>query len=210
MEWLEDWLKQIILLILIATFIDLLLPNRSMERYVKLVMGLLMIMAILAPILKFIGKEKELSALAFDQQVKGEEKSLPSMQEIESSSQQIEKQQDAFVRQRARRQMEQMVAEQVEARFDVDVRNCIVQLKEEASTLRLERIRLTVSPASSAPKGQGIPAMEPVEPVEIGERTEAENKGSSERHEKWTQPISRHVAETWHMDPAAVEIRVEP
>ena len=62
--FLSNWLKEIVLLILIATFIDLLLPNRSMERYVKLVMGLVIILAILAPIISLLNKNVDLSKLS--------------------------------------------------------------------------------------------------------------------------------------------------
>ncbi|WP_018755124.1 stage III sporulation protein AF [Paenibacillus terrigena] len=51
MEWLGGWLKQIIFIILLATFIDLILPNRSMQRYVKLVISLLILVTIMTPIL---------------------------------------------------------------------------------------------------------------------------------------------------------------
>jgi len=51
MEWLGGWLKQIIFIILLATFIDLILPNRSMQRYVKLVISLLILITIMTPIL---------------------------------------------------------------------------------------------------------------------------------------------------------------
>ncbi|WP_152394063.1 stage III sporulation protein AF [Paenibacillus guangzhouensis] len=51
MEWLGGWLKQIIFIILLATFIDLILPNRSMQRYVKLVISLLILITIMTPIM---------------------------------------------------------------------------------------------------------------------------------------------------------------
>ena len=53
-ELLSGWLKQIVILVLIAAFMDLLLPNNSMERYIKLVMGLLIILAILSPVFQWI------------------------------------------------------------------------------------------------------------------------------------------------------------
>lgn len=49
-----EWIRHIVLLIFIATFIDLLLPNSGMRRYVKLVVGLLIIMIILTPVLHLI------------------------------------------------------------------------------------------------------------------------------------------------------------
>ncbi|WP_290586631.1 stage III sporulation protein AF [Alicyclobacillus sp.] len=46
-----EWLKQIILLVILATVADLLLPTRSMQRYVRVVMGVAVLAAMLQPIL---------------------------------------------------------------------------------------------------------------------------------------------------------------
>lgn len=50
MEWLSDWLKQVILIILLAAFVDLLLPNQAMQRYVKTVVSLFILMTLLTPV----------------------------------------------------------------------------------------------------------------------------------------------------------------
>ncbi|MFW5433092.1 stage III sporulation protein AF [Paenibacillus apiarius] len=52
MSWLGQWLKEIIMIILLATFIDLLLPNRTMQRYVKLMLSLIILLTLLSPVLK--------------------------------------------------------------------------------------------------------------------------------------------------------------
>ncbi|MBU5443031.1 stage III sporulation protein AF [Paenibacillus sp. MSJ-34] len=52
MDWLNGWLKQIIVVILIASFVDLILPSRSLQRYVKLVVSLLILLTIISPVLE--------------------------------------------------------------------------------------------------------------------------------------------------------------
>lgn len=52
MNGLGSWLKEIIMIILLATFLDLLLPNRSMQRYVKLTLSLIILLTMLSPVLK--------------------------------------------------------------------------------------------------------------------------------------------------------------
>lgn len=64
-SWMSDWLKQIVLLVLIATFIDLLLPNNRLDRYVKLVMGLLIILAMLSPVFQLLSEDHDLRSFAF-------------------------------------------------------------------------------------------------------------------------------------------------
>lgn len=54
LEWLGGWLKEIVAIILLAAFIDLLLPNKAMQRYVRLVVGLIILLALLSPLLRLI------------------------------------------------------------------------------------------------------------------------------------------------------------
>ncbi|MNZ37578.1 Stage III sporulation protein AF [compost metagenome] len=54
MSILSEWLKEIIFVVLIAVFIDLLLPNRSMERYVKFVVSLIILLTLLSPVMKLL------------------------------------------------------------------------------------------------------------------------------------------------------------
>lgn len=54
MAALAGWLKQVVAVVLLASLIDLLLPNRAMQRYVRLVAGLFILLTIAAPMLQWI------------------------------------------------------------------------------------------------------------------------------------------------------------
>jgi stage III sporulation protein AF len=54
MEGLSHWLRQIIAVVLLASLIDLLLPNRTMQRYVRLVAGLFILMTVATPIMHWM------------------------------------------------------------------------------------------------------------------------------------------------------------
>ncbi|MCL6445543.1 MAG: stage III sporulation protein AF [Alicyclobacillus sp.] len=66
---LGAWLKQIILIVMLAVFTDLLLPSKSMQRYVRTVLGLAIIAAILQPIVPMLRKDwaDHLAAAAIDE-----------------------------------------------------------------------------------------------------------------------------------------------
>ncbi|MDU5950183.1 MAG: stage III sporulation protein AF, partial [Paenibacillus macerans] len=72
MNWLAEWLKEIIFIVLIAVFVDLLLPNRAMERYVKLVVSLLILLTLISPVMRFLSSDakKELET-AFSESIEG-------------------------------------------------------------------------------------------------------------------------------------------
>jgi stage III sporulation protein AF len=72
-EWLGGWLKSIIMIILIATFIDLLLPNHSLQRYVKTVVSLFVLMALLSPIAQLFQKSWNVDGLLKSEQQRWEQ-----------------------------------------------------------------------------------------------------------------------------------------
>lgn len=51
MGGLAGWLRQIIAVLLLASIVDLLLPNRTMQRYVRLVAGLFILLTVATPVL---------------------------------------------------------------------------------------------------------------------------------------------------------------
>lgn len=54
MDGLSGWLRQIIAVLLLASIIDLLLPNRTMQRYVRLVAGLFVLLTVATPALSWM------------------------------------------------------------------------------------------------------------------------------------------------------------
>ncbi|GGA68097.1 stage III sporulation protein AF [Ornithinibacillus halotolerans] len=53
MDFIINWVAQIIIFILLATVIDLLIPNGGMKKYIKFVVGLVLILIFLQPIFYF-------------------------------------------------------------------------------------------------------------------------------------------------------------
>jgi len=54
MDGLSGWLRQVIAAVLLASLVDLLLPNRTMQRYVRLVAGLFILMTVAMPVLNWM------------------------------------------------------------------------------------------------------------------------------------------------------------
>lgn len=65
MGWIGDTLKTIILVILLAVFIDLIIPGKAMQRYVKVVISLFILMTILQPVLQLLHTDFNLEKLQF-------------------------------------------------------------------------------------------------------------------------------------------------
>lgn len=64
---LSSWVKSIVLVVLFASFLELLLPNGSLQRFIRVIMGLFIMLTILNPIVDVIqnhGMEGQLPALS--------------------------------------------------------------------------------------------------------------------------------------------------
>ena len=54
-EFLSSWAQGIIVAVIIATLIEMILPNRSSKKYVKVVIGMYILFTIVSPIIKKVG-----------------------------------------------------------------------------------------------------------------------------------------------------------
>jgi stage III sporulation protein AF len=52
---LSKWVRDIVLLVLYITFLEMLIPRGNMQKYVRLVTGLLVMLAIIRPIMSLVG-----------------------------------------------------------------------------------------------------------------------------------------------------------
>lgn len=87
MHFLNDWILNIIIFLLLAMVIDMLLPDSNMKKYSKLVTGLLLMGIILTPIFKLLSSDFE----AVIQSV------LPSMEtEMETQESLLEKKKEKY------------------------------------------------------------------------------------------------------------------
>ncbi|TMW73753.1 stage III sporulation protein AF [Alteribacter natronophilus] len=59
MAFITEWVANIILLVLFAAILELLLPNSSLQRYVKLVVGLMVLMVMIQPVLSIFHSDPE-------------------------------------------------------------------------------------------------------------------------------------------------------
>ncbi|MDI6618150.1 MAG: stage III sporulation protein AF [Clostridiales bacterium] len=61
MDILNKWIYTIVVIMILAAFLDILMPNSSMKKYTRLVLGLLIMSVILQPVLKIMNKNYSFS-----------------------------------------------------------------------------------------------------------------------------------------------------
>ncbi|MDD2400703.1 MAG: stage III sporulation protein AF [Clostridia bacterium] len=59
MNVLIDMVRNVVVIILLTTFLDMILPSNSMQRFIKVIMGLFVLVSLLNPIINIISEDKD-------------------------------------------------------------------------------------------------------------------------------------------------------
>ncbi|MET3210600.1 UNVERIFIED_CONTAM: stage III sporulation protein AF [Paenibacillus sp. PvR008] len=140
MTWLGGWLKELVLIVLLASFIDMILPSRSMERYVKLVLSLLILLTLLSPVVRLLSTSpSELLGRAFDLQRQAEiGKGEPTLEEILAKGNKLKQQQEQSSMQWAGQEVAKQIKGQLEQNTGLAIQSVqvtLAQMKQGASDL---------------------------------------------------------------------------
>lgn len=90
-EWLSGWAQAIIIAVIIATIIEMILPEGSSKKYIKVVVGVYILFTIISPVItKFTGKSLAVSDLleldTYMNEIKEKENSRNLLHENNSAS----------------------------------------------------------------------------------------------------------------------------
>ena len=120
MDILIQWVTQIIIFIILATIIDLLIPATNMKKYIKLVVGLILILILLKPIFYLFNIDIEKSLESSLLQVSNMENNNQSIENlIEMQKKEIESSQDAYILEQMAVQLKELANDPLKEDFQV-------------------------------------------------------------------------------------------
>lgn len=229
MEWLGEWLKSVIMIVMFAAFVDLILPGKSMQRYARLVLSMLILLALLRPVINLltVSPEKQL-ALELERLDKGRD--LPKEAELEYILAEAEKLKNVQQSQSlqwageevARQMKDQIAAETKEQVGEVKV---VLAAPSEATgsaviTSVLVSLRETNDPSITE---DATPRDEPtgVKPVDAVRVTVEMNSNSSKNDKARTEdsiaankvmearagPVRDLLSSRWNLNPDQIEVQ---
>ncbi|WP_308639038.1 stage III sporulation protein AF [Paenibacillus silvisoli] len=233
MSWLAVWLQQIIAVVLLAGFIDLLLPNKSMQRYVRLVAGLIILLTILTPIIRLL--QGDFNA-RLDQQVEswikgnsGTQYHMPTLDDIKQNAKDLQqKQQSAAVELTEQKLAESMKEGIVQG---TGLRVAAVQVKlgfnKDGQAEAVEGVTVTlISPSpspdaseeSSGPEqkpGDDVKEIDSVEVIVQPDDMPGDEPGDSEKTPEQTVPdavaqaVKGVLQQGWSVAPGLIDIKAQ-
>jgi stage III sporulation protein AF len=201
MEFITEWVTNIILFILLATVIDMLLPNSSMQKYTKMVMGLLLIAIILTPILKIISKDFEAALTSIHFQQPSEDKNMKNL--IDLKKKEIQASQHAYILEELAGRLKKDVKEELMKQYGLEIADIDVEVntKSDQATLKnLQKVMVLLSRPDT-----GVKTVEAVKPIVIDTEIPLPSKKATEE----AKQIAAFLSEKWNVTEDTVEVQIE-
>ena len=175
LTWLGSWLRDVISVVLLAAIVDMLLPNKSMQRYARLVTGLIVLLVMLSPLLKLMQGDPQgrldKSITDWDREVKRTAVKMPSLEEILRKAQETAGSSQEQAVALARTQLESEVAAAVEKETGLSVDSVDASVEWDGrggGSVKAVTITLAAKGAARGGKASAsTPELQEVAPVDV-------------------------------------------
>jgi len=201
MDFLKEWVTNIILFILLATVIDMLLPNSSMQKYTKMVTGLLLIAIILTPIFKLLSKDFETTLASIPTFQSPGEKNMKNS--IEMKKKEIQASQHAYILETMAVQLKQDAKKELMEQFGLEIEKIDIAITDDSNLAFPENLQ-KVTVLLKHPDKQ-VQTVEAIKQVEINTKTPLPSTGSTEN----TKKVAAFLSEKWNVTQKSVEVSIE-
>ncbi|OCA91054.1 stage III sporulation protein AF [Bacillus sp. FJAT-27225] len=202
MDFLIEWVTNIILFVLLATVIDMLMPNSAMQKYTKIVTGLLLIAIILSPILKLISSDFE-EALASLPALQASSYGENSKSLLESQKKEIQEAQHAYILEQMAVQLEADTKEELMNQFGYQIKGITVAADNVDGQGLPEQIDL-VSLRLAEPEEE-VHSVRAIEVVNIRTTEPLPERIADEQ----TEEIRAFLADKWQVPAEKIVIAIE-
>jgi stage III sporulation protein AF len=201
MSFLIEWVTNIILFILLATVIDMLLPNSSMQKYTKMVTGLLLIAIILTPILKLTSKDFEATLGSLPALNSLNDKNMKNS--IETKKKEIQATEHAYILEQMAVQLKKGVAEELMKQYNLEIDKVAISTNEKSNQTFPENLqKVTVhlkQPASN------VETVEVVKQIDIHSKKTLSSKKMTDK----SKEIAAFLSKKWNVDENTIEVSIE-
>jgi stage III sporulation protein AF len=126
LENIGVWIKQVILVVIFTVFIDFLMPNNRFLKYAKVLLGLIVMIAIIAPVLSFFNKQPFLPKEAFIHH------DLIDNEKIISQAEKLGKKNDELMIKQYKENVNSYICRQVNAISGFEVKNIQAIIEEDS------------------------------------------------------------------------------
>lgn len=187
---ITSWIKEIIYIILFATFLEFLLPNGQMRKFIRVIIGLFIMLAILSPVMDIMSKGQQLESLPSWRELSNKDnKTSESANKIAASQEQLA---IDLYRQQLAKQIRSVVVT-LDGVGDAQVVVDLDQSVNKAGPGSIHKVLITLQPGRSSQ----------VAPVVLGGAEPVDDAPD----DKVKTKVTRTVAELYQLPPQKIFVQ---
>ena len=200
MGFLTEWITNIIVLVLLAGVIELLLPGNQFQSYIKMVIGLLILLAMLSPLFKLLNSDMDQVFQAMDLPAAAKENEIKNS--IEKNKSEIQGAQRAYILEQMAVPMKEKVQEELNKTYELGIVDLQIHTNSSTESLTPEDITGVKVVLAKHHESAGISEVSEVE-VSISDKREQADKGEV------PEEIVEFLASQWQLDAKQLEVEME-
>nr|WP_272492796.1 MULTISPECIES: stage III sporulation protein AF [unclassified Peribacillus] len=199
-SFLAGWVSNIIIFVLLATVIDMLLPNSALQKYAKMVIGLLLIAIIITPILGLFNKDfDDILTAATSEFEDQKKKDLGNLTEMKKKE--IQATQGAYILKQMAVDLQAEVEEELMVDYNMKISSIDVGVKNEEAPGADDLQNITISLEKA--EGKENSEIEAVAKVDINADSPSTSNDAN------LDAVRRFLATSWSVDEEIIEIAGE-
>lgn len=183
-EGMKIWIKSIVTVIILVSFLELLMPEGKMKKYLNLILGFIIMLIILNPIINILNTTESLEDEVFKLS------SDMNKKEYSFSSSNIEKKQMNQLKELYKARIEQDIEYRVESKYDVKVEKVNIEIENNTKEKmgEIKKLELIVNNNKEKSSESAIPIVK----IDISDN---ENSKNIEKNNESTENIDIDLRE---------------
>jgi stage III sporulation protein AF len=215
-EYLTDWLKKLIMLVLLATFADMLLPNSKMQQYAKMVIGLFIILTMLAPVFMLFKVDNLTEKISLNSLGLGSMHSTSSYSQLLKDGERLRKEQYEQILATLSKQFGDELSQQIEETYAIKNNVEVVLSLNNENEPQIDKIMVYLLGRVHKKDNKDNHlnqdrAVKPVAPVEIHVETRPSNEvvpAYNQNLEGEIESVKDYILTSYDLDQEQVEIKL--
>ncbi|MFD2618340.1 stage III sporulation protein AF [Terrilactibacillus laevilacticus] len=209
MSYLIDWLTHVILIVFFAIILDMLLPAKAFQKYVKLVIGLVIIVSLLDPLLKILHVDMDQAISKFG--MNNDTSQTKNL--INTNKSEIESEQAAYIHNTLVNKMKNYVKEALVDRYGLEIKQIKVKTSDDTqNTLTVDQVAVVVGQADPRDDMKDTKdEIRPVDSIQVDiskSNSPSENKIEGQEHAELNK-VRQFLAQEWGIDENVIQIQKE-
>ncbi|NLN41650.1 MAG: stage III sporulation protein AF [Clostridiales bacterium] len=195
---LNQWISNMVAVVILATLLDMVLPNGNLKKYTKFFMGLITILVILQPIIKLTGNFPQLTKNLWIKQIDAE------LEAMNVQNKALEINQEKYLIELYKNRLEEDVVSRVKKytpELEVSA-NVTLDKNQDQDMFSLSQIDITIGTSDSL-------KIEPIE-IRIDDKLPTEKEVSSHSNFQDNdidfETIIEHLSTTYEIDKSRIYI----